>query len=154
MPDLFIVKAAIVLGRRMTQGVMMRMIRLNQDATRQVAATGAAGHLRNQLEGPLSGAKIRQRQARVNRNDSDQSDIGKIMALGQHLRADEQINLTLPKIEQRLLKFAAARFCVSINSAYAHSGQTLSQKLFDLFSAFADIVDVLTRAVWTLRRRA
>ena len=45
--NLFFVEPAIVLRGRMAQSVMVRMIGLNQNASRQISATGAAGDLGN-----------------------------------------------------------------------------------------------------------
>src|SRR5258708_35279858 len=41
MANLFIIKSSIVLGARMSQGVVMRMISLNQDAPGQITASVA-----------------------------------------------------------------------------------------------------------------
>src|SRR5713101_3270691 len=65
MANLFVVESAVILGARMSQCIVMRMISLNQDASRQVTAAGSAGDLGDQLEGPLGGAKIRQGQSRI-----------------------------------------------------------------------------------------
>src|SRR5260221_11966998 len=45
MANLFIIKSAVVLGARMSQCIVMRMISLNQDAPGQITASGAAGNL-------------------------------------------------------------------------------------------------------------
>src|SRR5260221_3340153 len=66
MANLFIIKSAVVLGARMSQGIVMGMVGLNQDASGQITAAGAAGNLSDQLEGPFGGAKIRQSQSRIN----------------------------------------------------------------------------------------
>src|SRR5438067_744613 len=58
MANLFLVEPAIVLRRRMPQSVMMRMVGLNQDASRQIAATCTAGNLGDQLKGALGSAEI------------------------------------------------------------------------------------------------
>ena len=57
------------------------------------AAAGSPDHLRQQLEGALGGAKIRDTEPDVGRHHADQRDLGKIVALGDHLRADEHIQL-------------------------------------------------------------
>src|SRR5947208_15915983 len=65
MPNFFFIEPAIVLRRCVSQRVILRMISLNQDAAGLITATGAPGHLGDQLEGPLGRAKIRQRQTGV-----------------------------------------------------------------------------------------
>ena len=45
MANLFVIESLVVLGTGMPQGIVMRMISLNQDASGQITATGAAGDL-------------------------------------------------------------------------------------------------------------
>src|SRR5713101_6358945 len=63
MTNLFVVEPSIVLRARVAQRVMTRVISLDQNASGQVAATGAPRDLRNQLKGALCGAKVRQSEA-------------------------------------------------------------------------------------------
>src|SRR6266481_1474127 len=65
MANLFIIESAIVLGAGMSQGIVMRMIGLNQNASGQITASGAAGNLSDQLESPFGSAEIRQSQSRI-----------------------------------------------------------------------------------------
>src|SRR5216684_523530 len=65
MANLLIIEAAVILGAGMPQRVVMRMISLNQNAPRQISASGAPGHLGDQLEGAFSGAKVRQSQTGI-----------------------------------------------------------------------------------------
>src|SRR5437763_486872 len=88
MPNFFVIEAAIVLRRCMPQGVMMRMIGLNQDASGQVPTARASGDLGDQLKGTLGRAKIRQSQACIDRDHAHKRDIRKVMSLCQHLSSD------------------------------------------------------------------
>src|SRR5882762_4216870 len=45
MANLFVIESLVVLGAGMPQGVVTRMIGLNQDASGKITATGAAGDL-------------------------------------------------------------------------------------------------------------
>src|SRR4051812_12817091 len=150
--NLFVIKAAIVLGRGMTQSVMVRMIRLNQHASRQVAAAGAARHLCNQLESSFSRAKIRQRQSGVDGNYAHQSDVVKIMTLREHLRTDQEIDLTVAEIQQGLFEFMTASLRVAIYASNTKPREAFAQNFFDLFSAFADIINVLAGTCRTMGR--
>ena len=58
-----------------------------------VTAAGAPRHLRQQLEGPFAGAEIRLMQSQVGVDDANQGDVGEMQALGDHLRADEDVYL-------------------------------------------------------------
>src|SRR5690242_21705892 len=50
MANLFVIKTAIVLRRRMTKRVMIGMVGLNQDSARQITPARASGDLGNQLK--------------------------------------------------------------------------------------------------------
>ena len=53
------------------------------------AASGAAGELRDEREGALLGAEVREAQRRVGVEHDGERDVGEVVALGHHLRADE-----------------------------------------------------------------
>ena len=63
-----------------SQGVMVRMVGLNQDSPRTITTAGASGHLRDELKGSFRRPEIRQRQSRVNRHNTDERYIRKIVA--------------------------------------------------------------------------
>jgi hypothetical protein len=56
---------------------------------------GAAGHLAEQLERALGGARIAVGQAEIGVDDADQGHVGEVVALGDQLRADDDIGLAL-----------------------------------------------------------
>ena len=64
---------------------------LQHDAARIVAATRAAGDLRDELKRPLGGAKVRQRQRRVAGDHAHQRDVRIIQTLGDHLRTEHHL---------------------------------------------------------------
>ena len=66
---------------------------MDDDFAFEFAASGASGDLSDELEGTLTGAEIRNMQAEVGVENSNQSDIGKMQTFGNHLGADEDIDL-------------------------------------------------------------
>jgi hypothetical protein len=56
-------------------------------------AAGAAGCLHQQREQPLGGAEVAAEQARVRIDRGDQRDTPEVVALGQHLGADEDVDV-------------------------------------------------------------
>ena len=62
---------------------------LDQDPPTGLAPPAAAGELRDQREGALLGAEVRQAQRAVGVEDDAQRDVGEVVALGDHLGADE-----------------------------------------------------------------
>ena len=69
------------------------MDRLDDRFAGDVAPSGAAGHLGQQLERPLAGAEIGEAEADVRRNDANQRDLREVVALGDHLRADKHVDM-------------------------------------------------------------
>ena len=54
-------------------------------------AAGAADHLMQQLKGALGGARIAVAEAEIGVDHADQIEHRKMMALGDHLRADDDV---------------------------------------------------------------
>src|SRR5206468_11606766 len=98
--DLLIVKAFEVVPAGELNGRMMGCEALDKHLAFDIAPSGTAGDLRDQLESALAGAKIRNVQAQVRVDDSDERDIGKVQSFGDHLRADENVDLCEPEIAQ------------------------------------------------------
>ena len=74
-----------------------------------VAASRAPGHLRQQLEGALGGAEIRHAQPDVGVHHAHQRDVRDVVALGDHLRADQNVVAALAEAVQNGLVAAACR---------------------------------------------
>ena len=147
MANLLFIKARIVLRAGVSQGVVIRMVGLNQHLSGPITSSRPTGNLGDQLKRSFRCAKVRQRQPCIHRNYADQCDVGEIVALGQHLRADEHIEFPFAEVKQRLLKHAAARGRVAVNAGDTQSRELFAQHLLELFRAFADIVDISPRAV-------
>ena len=76
------VDAARVLDRGME-----RSKSLHKDFPFDIPASGAAGHLRQELKRPLAGAEVRLVQREVGVNYSNQGDIREMKPFGDHLSA-------------------------------------------------------------------
>ena len=68
---------------------------LDQHAARLVAAPGAAGDLLDLLEAALGRAKVAALEAEVGVDHADQGQIGEVIALGDQLRADDDVDFLL-----------------------------------------------------------
>src|SRR6185369_7825348 len=144
--QLLFVKTLIVLRTRMSQRIVIRMIRLDQNSSRPIATSRPSRHLRDQLKRSFRRSKIRQRETRINRYHANQSHIGKVVSLRQHLRTDKRIDAARTEVCKRLFKHLPARGRVTINSRDAESREEQSEHLFELLSAFANVVNVFFSA--------
>ena len=66
---------------------------LDQHAARLVAAPGAAGDLLDLLEAALGGAQVAALQAEIGIDHADQGQVGEVIALGDQLGADDDVDL-------------------------------------------------------------
>ena len=66
---------------------------LDEHAAGLVAATGAAGDLRDLLEAALGGAQVAALKAEIGVDHPDQGEVGEVIALGHQLRADDDVDL-------------------------------------------------------------
>src|SRR6266478_2767945 len=93
----------VLLSRGQLDRVVLRIIRLDKHFARQRASPSASGNLREQLKRAFSRAEIRQAELRIRGDDSHQRNALKIVSLGHHLRADENIDFPGSKISKHLL---------------------------------------------------
>jgi hypothetical protein len=94
---------------------------LHDDAARELAAASASGDLRDELEGALRGAEIRQVERAVGVDDADQRDAREVEALGDHLRADQHVDLAAPEGLERVLVVLAPPHRVRIHAPHARA---------------------------------
>ena len=119
---LALVERRIVLPARELDAVVVRIQRLDDRLARLLAAAGAAGDLREQLERPLGGAEVGQAEADVGRHDADQRHARKVVALGDHLRADEDVDLAVAEPREQRGERALAPDGVAIEPRDARAG--------------------------------
>src|SRR5439155_9837163 len=87
--EFLFVKAGEIVPARELNGRMIGRKGLHKHLAFDVTASRATRDLREQLKRPLARAKIRLVQGKVRINDPDERDVGKMQALGDHLRTDE-----------------------------------------------------------------
>ena len=97
------VKALIILGCRASDCVMLRAVGLNHHFSRRLIPARPARRLGEQLEGALAGRIIFRIQGKVGRQHTHQRDFWEIMALDNHLCADQDIRFLVSEGRQDLL---------------------------------------------------
>ena len=79
----------VFLGGR--QGKMLRVKGLDKNLPRAFSPPSPPGHLGQKLESALAGVILRKKEAEVRGHHSHESDLWKVVAFGDHLGADENI---------------------------------------------------------------
>ncbi len=129
---------------------MIRVEGLHQHPAALVAPARAAGHLRDQVEGPLGGTEVGQVQRGVGIDHADQGHIGEVQSLGDHLRAQQDLHLAAAEGVQGLLVAAGALHGVAVHPQYADAGEAGADLGLQPLRAQAAVVDAPEAALGTL----
>ena len=114
-----------------TQQRMIRMMGLQDYRTRSIRSTRSTRDLHDQLTKSLSGSKVDAVQPLVYTGDNDEGQVGQIMSLCEHLRADQDPrpgNIKL--VENRIPSGSTARR-IAIDTHHRNIGKSLLQDFFD-----------------------
>src|SRR5262245_9925806 len=140
--DLVVVELFVILPARVFERVIFGVITLDDYAPGFFAAARAARDLGQQLKSPLGGAEIRHAEPGVYGDHADQSHVVEVVPLGDHLRADHQVDVAGGEFVDQLFKAPPPPRGVAVQARDAEFGVHLFQQHFDLFGPLADILDV------------
>src|SRR5262249_37591530 len=112
-----------------------------------VAAPSASGGLGQKLERALSGAKIRKAETNVGGDNTDQSHVRDVVALGNHLRADQNVEIAFAKTLQDGFEVALAAYRIAIHASDSRGWKIAMQLFFHFFRSRADEVHILAAAL-------
>ena len=130
------------------------MMGLQDHRTRAFGTPGATRDLHDQLAEPLTGAEIDAVQPLIDSSDNDQGQVWQIMALGQHLCADEDARPgTIESLKDRIAAGPAAR-AVAIDAQHRHLRKMLLEDFLETFGALTLGCQCGTRALGAGRRHA
>ena len=115
----------------------------------QIASSRAARDLRQQLKHSLRRAKVRQAQREVRAHYAHQRDAMNVVALGDHLRADQQVDLAGVQPREQPLHIAAAADRVAIHAPDARVRKELLQPLLALLRSAPEKIKMLALALRT-----
>src|ERR1051325_4110170 len=146
--EFLLVKAGEVMAAGELNGRVKGSESLYDDFAFDVAAAGAARNLGEQLKGALAGAEIWLVQRQIGVNDPDQSDIGEVETLGNHLRAEQDVNFAGAEIAQDAAEIVLALEGVGIHAFDSRVRKEFGQGVLDLLRADASIADLRVAAVF------
>ena len=134
--------------------VVVGLVGLDEDASGFVAAAGAAGDLGEELEDALRSAEVWEAEGEVGADDADEGDAVDVVALGDHLRADEEIDFAGVQALEDAFHVAAGADGVAVHAADAGVGKEFLQAFFALLRACAEEEEVLAIALGAVARDA
>src|SRR6202012_1635475 len=94
--------------------VVIGLVGLHENAAGFVAAAGAAADLGEKLEDAFGSTKIWQSHREISANDADERDAMDVVAFGDHLRADEEVDFSGVETLKDALHVAASADGVAV----------------------------------------
>ena len=138
-------------------GKLQRRVRrrkgLHDHLALRIPATRTPRDLHEELERPLPRAEVRQMQRRIRTDDSHQSHSRKVQPLGDHLRADQDVNFPAAERPERFVIRTLARHGVRIHPRHPGRRKHLPHHGLDLFRAHAAESNLRIVALRTPPRR-
>jgi len=89
---------------------------LEYDFSRSLPAPGSAFHLGQQLKRALGCAKVREAQRHIGAHNTDERDSVNVVALGDHLRAHQQVEFAFVESVEGAFEIFAAAHRVAIET--------------------------------------
>jgi hypothetical protein len=114
------------------------MLGLDQHFAGQRGAPAAAADLHQLREQPLRGAEIGGEQRGIGTDRTDQGQVRKIVALGQHLGADQDVGLAGMDGRQQRLPFLRRTGRIAVDAQHTCLRKTLAQHGFEALGAAAE----------------
>src|ERR1700722_13925546 len=135
-------EGGVVLADGVLNGVVLWVVGLDQDAARKIASAGASGDLGEELEGAFGGTEVGQMERRGGADDADERDALEVVAFGEHLRANEDVDGAAREGAERFLILALGASGVTVETRDARTGEFFSKAFFQMLGAFAEKIDV------------
>ena len=114
---------------------MIGRARLHEHAAAAGSPPRPSRHLRHKLERPLAGAEIGEMQAGIGVHHADDGDVRKVEPFGDHLRAQEDIDLARGDTLQNVMMGPFARGRIEIHPRDPGARITQTQKVLELLRA-------------------
>ena len=121
--------------------------RLHQHFASQRSTSRAAGYLRQKLKSPFRRAEIGNVQSHVGIHHADQRDVGEVKPLGDHLRAQENVDQTATKGVEDAAVAARPAHRITVHPANDVSGELLLDLYLQLLRAQSLVTNLALAAL-------
>ncbi len=135
-------KALVIVAHHRAVQRMLHVTCLHQHLGRRPGPPCPPRHLHQLREQALAGAVVLREQRRIRVQDTHQRQLLEVMALGDHLGADQDIDLAPVHAVERRLRAALQARGVGIDAQDARLGEHRPQAFFDALRAPAQRLDV------------
>src|SRR5664280_2774974 len=145
--NFFFVESMVVVRGGELDGVVVGKKCLQHDFAGSVASPGASRNLGEQLEGALGGTEVRKTERGIGADDPHQRDVGDVVALGDHLRAHQQIDFARVQRVQHALEIVAAMDRIAIEPGNARLRKHAVQDVLQLLRSGPQILHTFAAAL-------
>src|SRR3569623_3459715 len=138
------------------QGVQQRvggMMGLDQYFARVFGAAGTSRDLSDELRKTLARAEVDAEETLIGIQDGSERDLGEVMTLREHLRADQNRVFAALRLVAQLLQRAFASGAVAVDAGDGVIRKTFAQHLLDALRAVAERPQLFTATGWAVRLR-
>ena len=142
-------EAFVVVGRERLCQRMRWKVRLHDHFARQVGAARAPGHLEQERGESLRRAEIAAVERIVGADDTDEREPPEIVALGEHLRADENVDRTRVHTIAHTRECALAPGAVAVDAFDASVRKTGAERALEPLRSVAERHEVDVAALGT-----
>ena len=108
---------------------------LHDDLTGHFTTPGAAGDLREELEGAFASAEVGNVEGEVGVENADERHVGGMESFGDHLGPNEKVDLLRFEGVEGIAQFVLASHGVGIDTGDAGGGKLFAERLLDAFGA-------------------
>ncbi len=106
-----------------TNAIVFRIVGLHQHRSRTVTPSSPSRHLSQDLKSVFGSAEIRPLESDIRAHHPNEGDVGKVMAFGNHLSANENVSVAPTEIVQQLTICHLAPGGISVHPADPGSRQ-------------------------------
>jgi len=145
-------EAFVIMGDERSRERMRREVRLHDDFAGEIGAPRAARYLEQQRREALGRAEITAVERVVGAEHADERQPREVVTLGEHLRADQDIDLARVDALAHVGKGALAPRAVAIDALDARLRKALGERSLEPLRAVADGNEVHVAAVGTAAR--
>ncbi len=134
-----------MLGRSLNR-MVLRPVALDHHTAATLAAPGSPCHLRQQLEGTLAAAEVRQEQPNISGDHAHQRHQRQVEPLGNHLGPNQHVCFLAGKALQDRLVRAFMHGRIGVPTQHTRMGRNLLHGFLDALGACAKELDALAFA--------
>src|SRR3569833_881367 len=138
------------------QGAQQRVVGLmclDQYFARVFGAAGTSRDLSDELRKTLARAEVDAEETLIGIQDGSERDLGEVMTLRQHLRADQNRVLAALRLVEQLLQRAFASGAVAVDAGDGVIRKTFAQHLLAALRAVAERSQLIAVTGWAVRLR-